>query len=389
MSSDTQPTADEFSAPSSELAHAGAERLLAPANSWWHRVGGGSLTISIVIHAVVIVLALLIVYQINVPPKEPIEFLPGGGGGGKGNDVKSAQKRRAASLSAPKTRVVSLSGNANISLPDISTSLSDFNVLTAASPMGGGMGGGSGGLNGKGSGGLMGNGTGTGVGPGLGSGFVSLPLFGMKIEARRMAVVLDMSGSMYSFLPAVIKEVDKVAPGSMVILHYGCGLSDAEIKKPRLETTSNKDFREDRIVTSLLGSETKAMNQQERESLLAMVRKRPQTYFVPTSGVGSTWIALTDAKLKDADAIYWFADFADGLSAERLKDVGGKLKSRKQKLYIHPSNPKWLVDGDPLAINVARVETALVIPSGGKVIKVDIKKNVPVKDDKPQPKPAA
>ena len=362
-----------------------------PANSgWWHRIGGGSLTISIIIHAIVILLAVLIVYQISVPAREEIEFLPGGGGGGKGSDARIAEKRRAASMSAPKTRTMSLATNAEIGLPDISASMADFSSLSISAPMGGGIGGGEGGLKGSGKGGLMGNGQGSGFGPGRGNGFISIPkLFGTNIDAKRMAVILDMSGSMYAFLPVVIKEVDKVAPGSTVILHYGCGLSDAEIRSPNVELTTDKEFEADRIVTSLITSENRAISQSEREALHALVKKRPKTYFVPSSGVGSTWIALTDAKLKDADAIYWFADFADGLSKERMEDVARKLKARKQKLYIHPSNPKWLEANDPLAINVARVEKELVTPSGGKVIRQEVKKDVPVKEEKPKPGPAA
>lgn len=361
-----------------------------PAGSgWWQKIGGGSLTVSIIIHAVLILLLVLIVRTVITPAKETVDFLPGGGGGGKGSNARIAEKKRAASVSAPKTRIVS-SAIGSVSLPDIQTSMSDFSALSAAAPMGGGMGGGVGGLSGSGSGGLMGNGRGSGFGPGSGSGFVSIPLiFGQKIDARRMAVVLDMSGSMYSFLPTVIKEVDKVAPGSTVILHYGCGLGDAEIKKPGVESTSSRDFSDDKIVTSLLGSATAAMNQQQREALLDMVKKRPKTFFVPSTGVGSTWVALTDTKLKDVDAIYWFADFADGLSADKMEDVARKLKGRKQKLYIHPSNPQWLVGGDPLAVNVNKVENAIVKPTGGKVIKADVKKEEAVKtDNKPPNKPA-
>jgi hypothetical protein len=362
---------------------------LEPANNgWWHRIGGGSLTVSIIIHAVVILVAILVVFSYSTTKEEPVDFLPGGGGGGKGSEAKVAQKKRAASMSAPKTRTVSISANADVSLPDIATSMSDFSALTQATPMGGGMGGGEGGLKGKGKGGLMGDGFGSGMGPGRGAGFIAMPLFGQKIDARRMAVVLDMSGSMYPFLPVVIKEVDKVAPGSTVILHYGCGMNDTEVRKPEVNETKEKNFETDRIITSL--DESRALPQAERDSLMELVKKRPKTYYVPSTGVGTTWIALTDSQLKDADAIYWFADFADALSMERLEDVSRKLRARKQKLYIHPSNPKWLVGGDPLAVNVAKVEKEIVKPTGGKVIKAEVKKDVPVKEDKKPPaKPAA
>lgn len=386
------PPAEE-SDPAMDLP---APEHLEPANnSWWHRIGGGSLTVSIIIHALVILLAILIVRTVYTPPKETIEFLPGGGGGGKGSEARLAQRQRAATMSAPKSRTMSLSTNAEVALPDIQTSMSDFSSLSIAAPMGGGIGGGEGGLSGKGKGGMMGDGIGSGFGPGRGAGFISMPLFGQKIDARRMAVILDMSGSMYPFLPIVIKEVDKVAPGSVVILHYGCGMNDTEIRKPVVVETTSKDFDSDRIVTSLLESTTRAMNKEQREGLLTMVKKRAKTYYVPSTNVSSTWVALTDSRLKDVDAIYWFADFADSLTQERLDDVSRKLRSRKQKLYIHPSNPQWLVGGDPLAVNVSRIDNAIVKPTGGKVIKAEVKKEeakkdeVPVKEDKkPAGKPA-
>lgn len=384
-------------APSGALPTAGTEPVdeMAPdslpvavaSRSWWHRIGGGSLSISIVIHAIVILLCILIYFKYTIPGKEDIDFLPGGGGGGSGAEAKVAQKKRAANMSAPKTRIVSAATSSSVTLPDITTSMSDFSSLTKATPMGGGMGGGKGGLRGSGEGGMMGNGRGTGVGPGFGKGFISLPLFGQKIDARRMAVVLDVSNSMHSFLPIVIKEVDKIAPGSPVILHFGCGLSDAEVNESRVEPTTERTFESDRMFTSVANS--KSMNAQEQEELIKMFTKRPKTYFVPTTGIGTTWIALLDTKLKDCDAIYWFADFADALGEARIEEISKKLKTRKQKLYIHPSNPRWLVAGDRLATNVARVEAELVTPSGGKVINADVKKDGAVKGNAPKKKPGA
>ena len=387
MNTETSPPSSDEPLPAVETHPAG--EVVPTHSSWWYRIGGGSLTVSLIIHAIVILIAILIVRTVITAPPETVDFLPGGGGGGKGSAAKIAEKKRAVSMNVPKTRSVSSATNSTVSLPELQTSISDFSNLTSSTAMGGGLGGGSGGLSGSGSGGQMGNGRGTGMGPGIGRGFVGMPLFGTKIDARRMAVVLDMSGSMYPYLPIVIKEVDKVAPGSMVILHYGCGLTDAEVRKPTLEFTSDKEFDKDRIVTSLLESASTVMNQTQREALLELVKRRPKTFYVPSTNVGTTWVALTDARLKEVDAIYWFADFADGLTKDRLEDVGQKLRSRKQKLYIHPSNPQWLVGGDPLAINVTKVDNEIVKPTGGKVLKVEIKKDVPVKEDaKPKPKPA-
>lgn len=342
----------------------------------WKRMGGGSLSISIILHAILIMIALVWVIVSTVPKaEEKVDFLPGGGGGGKGSSEKmAAKKRQAVSMSAPKARIAS-SAASSITLPDLQTSLSDLSALTQTATMAGGMGGGSGGLNGSGSGGDRGNGNGTGFGPGRGAGFVAVPmLFGNKIDAKRLAVVLDMSGSMYPFLPLVIKEVDKVAAGAPIYLHYGCGLSDEENSRIRPEDTTHKNFDEDRIVVTLREAKTSPMSDKEREELFNMVKKRAKTYFVPSTNVGTTWVALMDEKLKDVDAVYWFSDFADAISEARLKDVARKLRGRHQKLYIQPSNPAWQEAGNPMGANVAKVKAEVVDPSGGKVINVDLKK---------------
>jgi len=352
--------------------------------SWWDRLGGGSLTVSLVVHGMLILIALLMVRTFTLPEKEEVSFLSGGGSGGRASGAQALQQKRAASLNAPQMRTASPATNAAVSLPDLQTTLTDFRTLSAASPAAGGVGGGQGGATGSVTGGPLGNGFGRGMGPGVGKGFVSIPMiFGQKIDARRMAVVLDMSGSMYPFLPTVIKEVDKVAPGSMVILHYGCGLNDQEIRSPRLESTSDRDFMKDKIATSLLDTGAGSMEQKERETLLALVKKRAKTYFVPSTTTGTTWVALLDDKLRDADAIYWFADFADTVTSTRMEEVSRILRGRKQKLYLHPSNPDWLVSSDPLAANVTRVEEAIVKPSGGKVLNIALKKDKAAEPPKP------
>ena len=70
-------------------------------------------------------------------------------------------------------------------------------------------------------------------------------------------------------------------------------------------------------------------------------------------------VAPFSKEVADADTIYWFADFMDKDDAEQMETVLKKLKSRKQKLYIHAS-----VRGR----SFEQVRDALVMPSGGEVI---------------------
>ena len=138
----------------------------------WKKIGGGSLTLSLAIHAGLIVVAGLIVFTVQQAQKQ-VDFLPGGGtaaGQQASNDMKhkvSQKKRTTLNKSLPMKRVVSTNSNAAISLPDAPPDMLD--VPDVSSMMGGSIG--SGGFGGGGAGG----GFGKGVGLGGASGFVSLP----------------------------------------------------------------------------------------------------------------------------------------------------------------------------------------------------------------------
>jgi Prenyltransferase and squalene oxidase repeat len=134
-------------------------------------MGAGSLFISLLVHAALITLAVLIV---TITVKEPkVDFLPGGGSKGAAEASQALsqkvqnKKRTAIAKSTPMRKVVSNSTNATISLPDIPMEAVD--VPEMSSMMGGAMG--SGGFGQAGAGGGFGKGNGIGGQ----AGFVSLP----------------------------------------------------------------------------------------------------------------------------------------------------------------------------------------------------------------------
>ncbi len=147
-----------------------------PANAlvkFWRKVGGGSLTLSLAIHAGIILIGGAIVVSSQLIQKQ-VDFLPGGGtaaGQQASADMKhkvQQKKRTSINKSVPMKKIVSTSQNSAISLPDAPPDLLD--VPDVSSMMGGGSLGG-GGFGKAGSGG----GFGTGMGMGAMQGFVSLP----------------------------------------------------------------------------------------------------------------------------------------------------------------------------------------------------------------------
>jgi hypothetical protein len=139
----------------------------------WRKAGGGSLTLSLAIHAGILILGAGIVVSTQMIQKQ-VDFLPGGGtqqGQEASAEMKhkvNQKKRTSLNKTMPMKKIVSTNSSSEISLPDAPPDLLD--VPDVSSMLGGGSLGG-GGFGKAGSGG----GFGTGMGMGSAAGFVSLP----------------------------------------------------------------------------------------------------------------------------------------------------------------------------------------------------------------------
>jgi hypothetical protein len=180
--------------------------------SWWARVGGGSLMVSIFVHAIFILIAIFLI-TISILQKEKQEaedFLPGGGGGGKSNEAKQATKRRSVSMAQPKSRIAANVSTSAVVLPDSPQIATASPMSAMAAPSAGGMGGGEGGIKGKGKGGLMGDGFGKGFGPGMGPGFVAKlpPIMRSRCNPSERLSKMKENGGNEDCEKAVVKTLD-------------------------------------------------------------------------------------------------------------------------------------------------------------------------------------
>ncbi|MBP7948853.1 MAG: terpene cyclase/mutase family protein [Verrucomicrobiales bacterium] len=179
--------------------------------SYWKRIGGGSLMLSLLIHIVFILIAIFLITFVIKTKKddENVDFLPGGGGGGKSTEAKVASKRRAVSMSQPKSRIAANVTSSSVTLPDVQTMSADTTMTGLTMPTAGGVGGGEGGLRGKGKGGLLGDGYGKGVGPGHGVGFVGLPsIMRSRCSPQERMEKMRQNGGNEDCEKAVVKALD-------------------------------------------------------------------------------------------------------------------------------------------------------------------------------------
>lgn len=354
-------------------------------SSSWRKVGGGSLILSILIHIGILAVAALMVTTI-VQSEKKVDFLPGGGSkqGQEANKALSQtvqmKKRSLLNKSTPMQKVVSTSANAAIALPEMPAEPLDVTELSSI------MGGGTMGSAGFGSSGAGGGfGTGQGMGGNSGAVFKPIIMFGQSIKARKIAVIMDVSGSMTPHLTKVIKELDRVAAGSRVVLYVGCGVASPE-KGVRLDddamstrtSTKNEErsfevfWRKSHQAAPKPGMPPPPPKKKDdpdpipEKEVYDVLANRGETYFIKSQGIKYAWVSLLIREVRDADALYWFSDFQDEVDDEQMEAVLKNLKRRQQKLFIHASGQ---------GRSFEQVRDKICLPSGGEVVKEQPKKS--------------
>lgn len=341
----------------------------------WRSIGAGSLAFSIALHVGALLLAATVVFVSTIETKN-VDFLPGGGTqqGQKASEAVSAQveKKRRSTLTktVPMQRLAAMNSESLIQLPDTPPDL--LSVPDMSSMLGGGGMMGSGGFGKGGAGGGFGDGIGMGGMSGVT--FKPIMMFGMELkDARKIAVVMDVSRSMTRYLPVVANELDKVARGSALVLYFGCGVasprreSDVEDKVYKATGDDFATFWQNwqgKAALNMPAEERKKLRYDPSlpmplEAIYKKMDKRPNTYFIDFNGITYAWTALMSREVMEADTIYWFADFQDRIDEKQAEIVVRKLKSRKQKLYIHASTRGRFFE---------QAKEWLVKPLGGDVI---------------------
>ncbi|MBL9115032.1 MAG: hypothetical protein JNJ83_08485 [Verrucomicrobiaceae bacterium] len=320
---------------------------------FWAQWGGKSLMFSIGLHlALLLVAAFVIVTTIQEPT---VDFLAGGGtqqAAKASDDLKNTvqRKRTQWNRTIPLRRLTVDSDSSLLKLPDNAMDIPMPDVSSMMDGMFGGFGRGTSG---------SGNGFGSGFGKGGQAGF--LTMFGKTLKGTRLAVVLDVSGSMLSDLPTVVKEVDRVARGSAVVCFAGCGLGNVapgEKVVDRVMSTGSPAF--DSYWRELHGP---ANGSDAIGAVFRMLRSRRNTYFVAQNPTKYAWLALQSDEVALADTLYWFSDFLDEVDPGRMRMVLSSMRSRKQKLYVQP-----LVIGRTTPRPFQMVCQDLVFPTGGEIV---------------------
>jgi hypothetical protein len=165
---------------------------------WIKRFGAGAFTLSLLVHAIFIILAIFVLFKWVYPPQPVPDFsgASGGGGGNQGQTANKVQTQMRRAVTTSSNRRIAVNSEATFTLPDNTDQPMEQdlpNVESAANSSGSGGGGGGGSGGGLGTGVGKGNGPGHGTGPGVGFNFAPSPFGSKTVTANAL------EGHLYDF----------------------------------------------------------------------------------------------------------------------------------------------------------------------------------------------
>lgn len=260
-----------------------------------------SLVSSLLFHGLLVVLACWVVLRTPTRPPPAKEFVAHAVAGGRSGAPASVHPvQRKPKVVVPAKRLVSKSATATLALPPMKSMSPEVGLagLTAGQGKGG---------FGRGRGSFGGNGLGAGLGNR--AGFVGRPVMGAFIRAQRVAVYLDCSGSMRSYLPRVEAEIRKQFPDADVFRFDGArvvALDDAIVhgRHFRGEAPRLREGPTETVVATLTSA---------GQRLQAKIREACEK--------GSLGAWLDRLLAEPYDALVVFSDFQDGV---RIYEEGAK-----------------------------------------------------------------
>ncbi len=284
-------------------------------SAFWRKFGGAGFVVSALFHFALMAGALLwIVSKHEFPRKPEIATFVSGAGGASASVRENFSKKnlhRRPPTEAPKILVKTQ--KTKIALPEMPKLAAPKN-FAATGKIGGNASGGGNAASGNDAAGNsgFGGGLGAGTGIGLGGGKNHLAKFktllGAKIRAQRIAVFLDCSGSMRSFLPAVKEEIYEKFPDADVFAFSGTGIEvrDGEIlggKNMKAKTLAGirKKRADDETDVAKLSGAARVIHRKYAEHFAA--------------GTAGAWLDVFSRERYDALVV--FSDFRDGIRQRR------------------------------------------------------------------------
>ena len=171
-----------------------------PRQSFLQKLGAGSLSISLLIHAALLIVGVIWVIQVVTPEEKIVDFIPNSGGGAASAHEMKTKELRSQTMQTDLARISAFGAASRVMLPEPEglSPLASLGGLSTGSL-----------FSGFGKGGAPGDGFGAGLGsglvPGMNDGRGSKNLFGMQEKTSN-----GLAGTFYD-----LKQTDDLKPTDM------------------------------------------------------------------------------------------------------------------------------------------------------------------------------
>ncbi|NBR96942.1 MAG: hypothetical protein EBT48_04995 [Verrucomicrobia bacterium] len=189
-----------------------------------------------------------------------------------------------------------------------------------------------------------------------------MKLFGVEVQAKKLGVLVDISGSMQSYIPAVMEEVFKSFPDADVVFMNGCGLEDwntalknwTQINDEQQKTAKEnkkkfigpKSMPKPQVVrfNSAEASDSPTIRgtinyggfRKDYPDLYDKLARRGNTWMVTSfSDSHAAGLAFDQFARRKVEAIYWFADFGDPVVGPAAEEAAKLVLDNKMEVIIH------------------------------------------------------
>ncbi len=194
-------------------------------------------------------------------------------------------------------------------------------------------------------------------------------IFGRQVAAAQFGAVLDVSYSTHKTIDKAIKEIETAFPDAILVVASGCGMSYGK-KSEMIEggqfaaNIEEYEVEEDNFKQTLYLTRNFRKLLEKNKNFEKMWRdatkeKRAYALHVELPDRKSGYMMHLQSNTQDAftflenegcDAIYWLADFEDGLKSEVMNDLEKKMEQANVKIIAHNFDGESDKDKDNLKL---------------------------------------
>jgi len=191
-------------------------------------------------------------------------------------------------------------------------------------------------------------------------------LFGTPVNAKKLGVLFDWSGSMKPFRGPVFDEIEMTFPDSIIVFQMGCGMGNKSDAPEIYQITPEVRIPEGLPMAVRQRAEYQAQRFKGKgfagSRLARFIEENQNTsYYLPIERAGMQ--ALDVMRGLGVDSVFWFADFGDQANPEAVSKY---LSKHGLKLYI--SYPPAKADASERQRGARKAFGRVAEKSGGKVI---------------------